>query len=164
MLYCIWNPIWISERMILLQGMIFVWLFVIVAAIVLEASTVSLVSIWFVPSACIAMILALCEVRLWVQLVVFFAVFLLLMLFLKPVFKKNMGLKIVPTNADTVIGMQAVVIETIDNLHATGQVKVRGQVWTARSSDEGITYGAGEVVNVLAIEGVKLICSGNSPK
>lgn len=145
--------------MILLEGMVFVWLFVIVAAIVVEASTVSLVSIWFVPSACISMILALCEVKLWIQLIVFFAVFLLLMICLKPVFKKNMGLKIVPTNADTLIGMQAVVVEPIDNLHAKGQVKVRGQVWTARSACENIIYETDEVVTVVAIEGVKLICT-----
>ena len=145
--------------MIFLEGMVFVWLFVIVAAIVLEASTVSLVSIWFVPSACISMILALCDVKLWIQLTVFFAVFLLLMVILRPVFKKNMGLKIVPTNADTLIGMQAVVIEQIDNLHAKGQVKIRGQVWTARSANEKIVYEEDEVVTVVAIEGVKLICT-----
>ena len=148
--------------MILLEGMVFIWLFVIVAAIVLEASTVSLVSIWFVPSACIAMILALCEVQVWIQLIVFFTVFFLLMICLKPFFKKNMGVKIVPTNADTLIGMQAVVTEQIDNLNAKGQVKVRGQVWTARSADENIIYDAGEVVTVLAIEGVKLICTHNA--
>ena len=147
--------------MILLEGMVFVWLFVIVAAIVMEASTVSLVSIWFVPSACVSMILALCEVKLWIQLTVFFAVFLLLMMILRPVFKKNMGLKIVPTNADALIGMQAVVIEPINNLHAKGQVKIRGQVWTARSSEENIVYEADEVVTVVAIEGVKLICTKN---
>ena len=145
--------------MIFLEGMVFVWLFVIVAAIVLEASTVSLVSIWFVPSACISMILALCDVKLWIQLMVFFAVFLLLMVILRPVFKKNMGLKIVPTNADTLIGMQAVVIEPIDNLHAKGQVKIRGQIWTARSANEKIVYEEDEIVTVVAIEGVKLICT-----
>ena len=90
---------------------------------------------------------------------VFFAVFLLLMMILRPVFKKNMGLKIVPTNADTLIGMQAVVIEPIDNLHAKGQVKIRGQVWTARSANEKIVYEEDEVVTVVAIEGVKLICT-----
>ena len=148
--------------MILLEGMVFIWLFVIVAAIVLEASTVSLVSIWFIPSACVSMILALCNVKVWIQLIVFFALFFLLMLILKPVFKKNMGIKIVPTNADTLIGMQAVVTEQIDNLNAKGQVKVRGQVWTARSADENIIYDAGEVVTVLAIEGVKLICTHNA--
>ena len=148
--------------MILLEGMVFIWLFVIVAAIVLEASTVSLVSIWFIPSACVSMILALCNVKVWIQLIVFFALFFLLMLILKPVFKKNMGIKIVPTNADTLIGMQAVVTEQIDNLNSKGQVKVRGQVWTARSADENIIYDAGEVVTVLAIEGVKLICTHNA--
>lgn len=148
--------------MVPLEGMVFVWLFVIVAAIAVEASTVSLVSIWFVPSACISMILALCDVKLWIQLIVFFVVFILLMLILKPVFKKNIGLKIVPTNADTVIGMQAVVTESIDNLHAKGQVKVRGQIWTARSADEDMTFEAGDIVNVVAIEGVKLICDRNS--
>ena len=73
-----------------------------------------------------------------------------------------MGLKIVPTNADALIGAQAVVIEAINNLHAQGQVKIRGQVWTARSSEEGVTYEKGEVVSVLAIEGVKLICNRDS--
>ena len=145
--------------MILLEGMVFVWLFIIVSAIVLEASTVSLVSIWFIPSACISMILALCEVKLWIQLIVFFGVFFLLMMILRPVFKKNMGLKIVPTNADALIGMQAVVIEPIDNLHAKGQVKIRGQVWTARSAEENVFYEPNEVVTVVAIEGVKLICA-----
>ena len=142
-----------------MEGMVFVWLFILVAAIVVEASTVSLVSLWFVPSACIAMILALCEVKLWIQLTVFFAVFLLLMMILRPVFKKNMGLRIVPTNVDTLIGAQAVVIEQIDNLQAKGQVKVRGQIWTARSADENLIYETGAVVTVLAIEGVKLICA-----
>ncbi|MBQ2988965.1 MAG: NfeD family protein [Clostridia bacterium] len=142
-----------------MEGMVFVWLFVIVAAILVEASTVSLVSIWFVPSACIAMILALCGVKLWIQLTVFFVVFILLMLILKPIFKKNIGLKIVPTNADALIGMQAVVIEPIDNLHAKGQVRVRGQVWTARSADGDVTFEEGQTVNIVKIEGVKLICS-----
>ena len=141
--------------------MVFVWLFIIVAAIVMEASTVSLVSIWFVPPAFVSMILAFYKVDLWIQIIVFFVGFVLLMLFLKPVFKKNMGIKVVPTNADALIGSQAVVVETIDNLHAKGQVKVRGQIWTARSADESIIYEPGVVVNVCAIEGVKLICDGN---
>ncbi|MBR6745103.1 MAG: NfeD family protein, partial [Clostridia bacterium] len=101
----------------------------------------------------------LCGVKLWIQLTVFFVVFILLMLILKPIFKKNIGLKIVPTNADALIGMQAVVIEPIDNLHAKGQVRVRGQVWTARSSDGDVTFEEGQTVNIVKIEGVKLICS-----
>ena len=158
MIYCKWNPLWISERVIFVQTMAYVWLGVIVMAIIAEASTVSLVSIWFVPSACIAMILALCNVPLWIQLVVFFITFLLLMMFIKPLCKKWLGVKTVATNADTVIGLDAVVSEPINNLEAKGQVKVRGQVWSARSADEAVTYTEGEIVRVLRIEGVKLIC------
>ena len=138
--------------------MVYVWLSVIVLAIIAEASTVALVSIWFVPSACISLILALCNVSLWIQLIVFFVTFVLLMIFIQPVIKKCFGVKPVATNADTVIGQDAVVLESINNLEAKGQVKVRGQVWSARSADESVTYAAGEVVRVLSIEGVKLIC------
>jgi membrane protein implicated in regulation of membrane protease activity len=144
--------------MIFVQTMAYVWLGVIILAIIAEASTVSLVSIWFVPSACIAMILALCEVQLWIQLVVFFITFLLLMIFIKPLVKNCFRVKPVATNADTVIGLDAVVLEPINNLEAKGQVKVRGQVWSARSSEEAVTYAEGEIVRVLSIEGVKLIC------
>ena len=149
---------WISERMIFVQTMAYVWLGVIVLAIIAEASTVSLVSIWFVPSACIAMILALCNVALWIQIAVFFITFLLLMIFIKPLLKNCFRMKPVATNADTVIGADAVVSEPINNLEAKGQVKVRGQVWSARSADESVTYAEGEIVRVLRIEGVKLIC------
>ena len=144
--------------MIFLQTMAYIWLGVIVLAIIAEASTVNLISIWFVPSACIAMILALCNVSLWIQLVVFFITFLLLMIFIKPLVKKCFRVKPVATNADTVIGLDAVVLEPINNLEAKGQVKVRGQVWSARSSEEAVTYAEGEIVRVLSIEGVKLIC------
>jgi len=144
--------------MIFVQTMAYVWLGVIVMAIIAEASTVSLVSIWFVPSACIAMILALCRVQLWIQLVVFFITFLLLMIFIKPLLKNCFRVKPVATNADTVIGLEGVVSESINNLEARGQVKVRGQVWSARSADEAVTFAEGDIVRVLRIEGVKLIC------
>ena len=49
-------------------------------------------------------------------------------------------------------------MEPIDNIEGIGQVKVRGQIWTARSYDKDIKYEKGEILNVVAIEGVKLIC------
>ena len=61
----------------------------------------------------------------------------------------------VPTNADRVIGKEAEVIEIINNLKATGAVKVSGATWTARSSDESV-IALGEIVRIDRIEGVKL--------
>ena len=137
----------------------YIWLGVLILSIVLEALTFTLVSIWFVPGALISMILAFIPgVPFWVQIVVFLALTLVLLLFLKPITDKLLIGKRVATNADAVIGEMAVVTEPINNLEAKGQVKVRGQIWSARASDQNATYEVGEILNVIAIEGVKLIC------
>ncbi len=136
----------------------FIWLAVVILSVVVEASTFTLVSVWFIPSALISMILAFCSVDLWIQLVVFAAVSVLVIIFMKPIFKNIFGVKPIATNADAVIGERAVVIEPINNLKGSGQVKVKGQVWTARAHDKDATYEKDEVLSVVAIEGVKLIC------
>ena len=137
----------------------YIWLAVIVLSVITEAATFTLVSVWFVPGALIAMILAFIPtIPLWVQIVVFLVITLLLLIFLKPIANKLLIGKKVATNADSVIGETAVVTETINNLEAKGQVKVKGQIWTARAADQNTTYEAGDILNVIAIEGVKLIC------
>lgn len=137
----------------------YIWLGVLVLAVIVETLTFALVSVWFVPGALIAMILAFFPaIPLWVQIVVFLVVTLLLLIFIKPISGKLLIGKRVATNADAVIGEAAVVTEAINNLEAKGQVKVRGQVWSARAADKNATYEIGEVLNVIAIEGVKLIC------
>lgn len=137
----------------------YIWLGVLVLAVILEALTFALVSIWFVPGALVAMILAFIPgMPIWIEIVVFLVMTLVFLLFLKPVADKMLIGKRTRTNADAVIGEEAVVTEAIDNLNAKGQVKVKGQVWTARASDKNTTYAVGEVLHVVAIEGVKLIC------
>ena len=136
----------------------YIWLSVVILSVIVEASTFTLVSVWFIPAALISMILAFCSVDLWIQLVVFIAVSLALIIFMKPIFKNVFGVKPIATNADAVIGERAVVIEPIDNLAGRGQVKVKGQIWTARASDKDAKYEKDEVLSVIATEGVKLIC------
>jgi membrane protein implicated in regulation of membrane protease activity len=137
----------------------YIWLGVLVLAVILEAFTFALVSVWFVPGALVSMILAFIPgVPLWVQIVVFLTLTLVLMIFLKPIADKILIGKRVATNADAVIGEMAVVTEPINNIEAKGQVKVKGQIWSARASDQNTTYEIGEILNVIAIEGVKLIC------
>ena len=136
----------------------FVWLGIVVLAAVVEVSVVGLVSIWFVPSGLVAMILAFWNVPLWIQIFVFLVLSASCIIFLKPIAHRLLGVKHVATNADSLIGEEAVVIEEICNLESRGQVKVRGQVWTARSADKTQIYAKGDVLNVIAIEGVKLIC------
>ena len=65
--------------------------------------------------------------------------------------------KKIPTNADSLIGETATVTEDIDNLSETGAAKIRGLVWTARSSDDGVRIESGKHVKVKEIRGNKLI-------
>ena len=74
----------------------------------------------------------------------------------KPLSSKFLKPRVSATNADRVIGSAALVTETIDNTQAKGQVKVNGQVWSARSAQD-IVIPAGTDVKVLRIEGVKVI-------
>ncbi|MBQ9517466.1 MAG: NfeD family protein [Eubacterium sp.] len=133
-----------------------VWAALIVAFCVLEGITAQLVSIWFVIGAIAALIAQLCGASLIIQIVVFIAVSIVALLVTRPIVKKKLNTKTEKTNADRCIGMQGVVTEDIDNLAPSGQVKVDGKVWTARSSaGENIPEGA--VVTVEKIDGVKLI-------
>lgn len=136
----------------------YIWLCVLIAAIVLEAVTVGLVSIWFVPGALTAMILAFLGVPTYLQLTVFFGLSILLLVFSRTIWKKYLARKPADkTNADALIGQTAIVTADIDNIHGTGEVKISGLYWSARSAD-GSPIPKDSLVEVLSIDGVKLIC------
>ena len=131
------------------------WLVLLIVFAVLEASTVSLVSIWFMGGALTALIAALCGAEIWLQVVLFFVVSIALLLCLRPLSKKLLKKRKVATNADSNIGKTAVVTETIDNLRGTGAVKISGVEWSARSVDDSVLE-KDAVVRILRIEGVKV--------
>ena len=79
------------------------------------------------------------------------------MYFTRPIAVKYFNKDRIKTNAESLVGKQAIVISEIDNLQGIGQVTVDGKEWTARTLNEGITLSAGSVVIVRAISGVKLI-------
>ncbi len=136
----------------------YVWLGVLVAALIIEAISAGLVSIWFVPGALVSMILAIFDVPTVLQMVVFFGLSILLLIFSRTIWKKYTTFKpIEPTNTDALIGKIGVVTVEIDNLNASGEVKISGQYWSARSVD-GEKISVNTPVSVVSIEGVKLIC------
>ena len=138
-------------------NMSIVWLVIMVALLLLEAAVPGLVSIWFALGAFAALLSAMLNAPLWLQIVWFVVVSVLALWFTRPFVKKFVNGRVQATNADVVIGKDAVVIEDIDNIHGTGAVSVDGKVWTARSENADTTISEGTVVEVLRIEGVKLI-------
>lgn len=136
--------------------MVYVWLGLLVALIVAELLTTQLVSIWFAAGALASFIVTLAGVEeLWIQIVVFVAVSVVALAVTRPIVRKLVNRKAVPTNADMVIGQTGVVIDRIDNNAETGLVKVNGAVWTARTED-GSVIESGEKVKIKEIRGVKL--------
>ena len=59
---------------------------------------------------------------------------------------------------ETMVGQVAIVEEYVDNLEATGAAKYKGQLWTARMEDDSQHAQIGDQVEIIRIEGCKLIC------
>ena len=131
-----------------------VWLVLLVVFIVAEASTVTLVSIWFAAGALVAMLAALLDVQLWLQIVLFVVVSALALLSLRPLLRKYFTPRLTRTNVDAVIGTVGTVTADIDNIASQGTIKLGAMEWTARSSS-GEKIPAGTIVKVDRIEGVK---------
>jgi membrane protein implicated in regulation of membrane protease activity len=129
---------------------------VIAVALIIEASTAALVAVWFIPSAIVSAVLSKLGATVYAQVVVFLVLSVLLVVFVRKLIAKLMKPKIVATNADLLIGETGVVIEKIDNIAAGGVVKVKGQLWSAKSKEASVIE-KDELVEVLAIEGVKLV-------
>jgi len=137
--------------------MMILWLVVLIISIVIEAATMGLTSIWFAGGALVALGAAAFRLPIAVQVILFFAVSLLLLIFTRPVAVKYFNKDRIKTNAESIVGRQAIVVSEIDNLQGIGQVTVSGQEWSARSIDDDVKLSVGTVVNVVAINGVKLM-------
>ena len=137
--------------------MLYVWIAVLVVAVVGEAMTTDLVAIWFFPSALISLVLELCSVPWWVQLLVFILIGLVLVLSMRRICRRFLGAKEPKTNAESLIGRICMVTEEISNINEVGEVKVGGLCWSARAEDPARVIAVGEQVTILKIEGVKLI-------
>ncbi|MBQ6317775.1 MAG: NfeD family protein [Oscillospiraceae bacterium] len=133
------------------------WLIAMIVLLIIEAVVPGLISIWFALGALAALVAALFHAPFWLQVVWFLVVSILTLLLTRPFVKKYVNNRVTPTNADMVIGKEAVVTEAIDNLQEKGAVRLDGKIWTARMADENAGAEVGETVRILRIEGVKLI-------
>ena len=135
-----------------------IWLIVFVVMLIIEAATTALATIWFAAGALVAMIMDLCGAPLNLQIIVMAAVsvvtFAICMIWIRPKLESLRRANVQRTNADRLIGMEGVVIVPVNPVEGKGQVKVEGQVWSAKS--EG-AIEEGTTVKIRAIEGVKLI-------
>ena len=133
------------------------WLIVLVVLVVIELLTMGLTTIWFAGGALAATIAALFHAPVAVQVILFLVVSGVLIFSTRPLAVKYFNKDRVRTNAESLVGRQAIVISEIDNLQGIGQVNVGGVEWSARTRVDGVKLPVGTVTTVLAINGVKLV-------
>lgn len=133
------------------------WLALLILCIVVELLTMGLTTIWFAGGALAAILSALLQAPVFVQVILFLAVSLLMLFFTRPVAVKYFNKDRVKTNVESMVGRQAIVTGEIANVQGMGQVTVGGLEWSARSLDDQVKIPVGTVVKVVAIHGVKLI-------
>ena len=133
-----------------------VWLVLLALCLLIEASTLGLVTIWFGGGALVAFVIALFTDNIAVQVSAFLLISVLLLIFTRPIAARYINAKRTKTNVDSLIGQQGRVTETIDNFKETGVVHLNGLEWTARTAKNEVIE-AGEAVIVKKITGVKLI-------
>ena len=133
------------------------WLVILVVMVVIELLTMGLTTVWFAGGALVATIAALLHAPLFLQIILFLVVSAVLLFFTRPLAVKYFNKDRIRTNAESLVGRQAIVISEIDNLQGLGQVNVGGMEWSARTRVDGVKLPVGTVVTVLAINGVKLV-------
>ena len=131
-----------------------IWLVLMIVFLLAEAATVATLSLWFAGGALVALIASLLGAPIWLQVLLFLVVSAALLACLRPLVKKHFTPKLSKTNVDAIVDSQGYVTAEIDNLSATGTVKLGAMEWTARSTT-GAVIRKGTLVKVDKIEGVK---------
>ena len=133
------------------------WLVLFVILLVIEIFTMGLTTIWFAGGALAAFATGLVGFGVVVQVIVFLAVSIVLLIVTRPIAVRYFNQERQKTNAESLIGHQALVIEDIDTVLAKGRVEINGMEWSAKTDEPDGRIAKNTVVVVNGIQGVKLI-------
>ena len=134
-----------------------IWLALFVVMLVIEGAGPGLVSIWFSFGALIALLVSFIPgVAWWIELIVFVVVSVATLLAFRPVVKRFYKRNNIRTNVDSFVGKRGYVIEDITFLKP-GAIKIGDVSWTAIPIDKNAKILENEVIEVVAINGNKLV-------
>lgn len=133
------------------------WLIIFVVLLLIEIATMGLTTIWFAAGALIAFVAALVGFGLPVQIGIFLIVSVILLIVTRPIAVKYFNKERQKTNAEELIGKNALVLEEVNTLQALGRVEVAGQEWAAKTDEPEGIIPKNTVVSIEGIQGVKLI-------
>jgi membrane protein implicated in regulation of membrane protease activity len=132
-----------------------------IAAGVLAVGEIFSLSFFLGPiavAAAIAAVAALIGAGLALQIVVFIAASAASLLVLRPVARRHLRTPgQLRTGTAALVGERAVVLERVDR--DGGQIKLAGEIWTARAFDEDEVMEEGARVQVMQIQGATALVS-----
>ena len=133
------------------------WLVLFIIMLIIEIITMGLSTIWFAGGALVACLAGVIGLGTIMQILVFLVVSILFLVMTRPIAVKYFNRDRQKTNAESLIGQQAIVLEDIDTLKAAGRVMVGGLEWAAKTNEPNGKIKKDSVVVVEGIQGVKLI-------
>jgi membrane protein implicated in regulation of membrane protease activity len=139
------------------------WLALAICFAIAEAATMGLVSVWFAAGSLVAMVASMLHAPLALQIALFLVTAAATLVLTRKFAKQQFNKARERTNADRVVGTEAIVTETVDNDVPSGQVRAGGQIWTARSL-QGTVIPVGAKVTVRTIQGVKAMVEEVNPE
>ena len=129
-----------------------IWLITAVVLGVLEVTTLTFVLGFFAGGALAAALVAALGGGVAFQVASFIVVSLALLGLIRPVVRRHMRPELgIRTGVAALVGQSAMVTERVDAHH--GQVKLAGEIWTARAYDPTLVIEAGSPVSVMEIKG-----------
>ena len=134
-----------------------IWIGLFIILLIIEVFTVGLTTIWFAIGALAAAGVNTLGANLIIQVIVFLAVSIVLMIFTRPWAAKHLNKNRLRTNYESKIGEIIKITERVDNLRQTGRSIVDGKEWTVRSQDNNVILEKDELAKVISVSGVKLI-------
>ena len=136
------------------------WVFWLIAAgifFIIEMATIGFLIFWLGIGALLAMLTSFLTDSILIQSIVFVVSSTLLLIFTRPLVNKFIKTpKEIKTNAYSIIGKKGIVITQINNIEGNGQIKIDGDIWSAKSyADEDIPVNT--EVEIIEIDGVKAV-------
>lgn len=143
------------------------WVFWLIAAgvfFIIEMATIGFLVFWLGIGALLAMVTSFVTDNIFIQALVFVITSTLLLIFTRPLVNKFIKIpKEIKTNAYSIIGKKGIVISKINNIEGVGQIKIDGEIWSAKSAtDEDIPENT--EIEIVEIDGVKAVVKEASRK
>lgn len=134
----------------------FIWIGIAIVFGIVEGATMGLITIWFTVGAGVSAVAAALGASLLVQVIIFIAVSVVLLIFTRPIMKQKLKVGKEKNNVEQYVGEIGMVIEEIKPFHQ-GRIRLKSLEWAAVGDNAEIGVKVGKEVKVVRIEGVKAI-------